>query len=186
MEELEDYSGEFKPDIRYEDFSKAALARLLNAYCREILMLDLFWMEHVEKRLGEEEALKCLMDNWVRMGKHEIRWAMEALNIKGNNVATYAKALQMVATMAQGVFKWKFDLKNDNLLLLTLVDCPALTNLEKNNPERITFICHTMDLAVDKAYAAAVNPAIQVTPLKLPPRKSKSDIACQWEFKLEA
>jgi len=185
MEELADYSGEFKRDIKYEDFSKAALARLLNAYCNEILLVDLYWLEHMEKTAGEEKALNCLMDNWIRMGKHEIGWTMEALNIKGDDVATYAKALQLCATMAQGVFKWDFDLKSRNLLVLTLTDCPALRNMEKRNPDRIPFVCHTMDLAVDRAYAAAVNPAIQVRPLKLPPRNSPDEIACQWEFRLD-
>jgi hypothetical protein len=35
-------------------------------------------------------------------------------------------------------------------------------------------------------YAKYVNPDIKIVPLKLPPRKSKDDIACQWELKLAA
>jgi hypothetical protein len=30
-----------------------------------------------------------------------------------------------------------------------------------------------------------MNPRIKVTPLKLPPRKSQEEMACQWELKLE-
>jgi hypothetical protein len=33
--------------------------------------------------------------------------------------------------------------------------------------------------------AKAINPKMKVTPLKLPPRKSKDEIACQWEFRLD-
>jgi hypothetical protein len=38
--------------------------------------------------------------------------------------------------------------------------------------------------AFDKI-ARFFNPKMKVTALKLPPRKSKDDVACQWEFKLE-
>ena len=31
-EEFEDYSGPYKPDLKFEDFSKEALVRLLRAY----------------------------------------------------------------------------------------------------------------------------------------------------------
>ena len=50
MEELQDYSGPFKPDIKYEDFPKETLVKLLQAYCKEILVLDSFWQEQVGKR----------------------------------------------------------------------------------------------------------------------------------------
>ena len=34
MGELKDYSGEWRPDVDFEDFSKDALVRLLKAYQR--------------------------------------------------------------------------------------------------------------------------------------------------------
>ncbi len=40
MKVLKDYSGEFRPNIRYEDFSKEVLAKLLKVYCQEMLLLD--------------------------------------------------------------------------------------------------------------------------------------------------
>jgi len=30
------------------------------------------------------------------------------------------------------------------------------------------------------------NPKMKAIPLKLPPRESKNDIACQWEFRIDA
>ena len=40
MTELSDYSGELKPDLKYEDFSKEALIRLLQEYGRIFLASD--------------------------------------------------------------------------------------------------------------------------------------------------
>jgi hypothetical protein len=34
-------------------------------------------------------------------------------------------------------------------------------------------------------YSEAINPKMKVTALKLPPRKSKDEIACRWEIGLE-
>jgi len=33
--------------------------------------------------------------------------------------------------------------------------------------------------------AHAINPKMKATPLKLPPRTSKDDVHCQWEFRIE-
>ncbi|RLC92574.1 MAG: hypothetical protein DRI39_08105 [Chloroflexi bacterium] len=185
MEELKDYSGEFRPNIRYEDFSKDVLARLLKAYCKELLLLDAYWQQEVENRLGSDAAFECTLANWTRIGKYEMKWAMEALNITGNDVAAYVKTCQMIASFAQDVFDYDFDLKSNNHAVLTVRHCPALVSLEKNAPEKIVPTCQVLEEEAMKAYTRAVNPAIQVRGLKVPPRKSRDEIACQWEFKID-
>jgi len=47
MADLVDYSGEFRPNIKYQDFSKEALARLLTQYARLGLALDGWWQNTV-------------------------------------------------------------------------------------------------------------------------------------------
>jgi len=46
-------------------------------------------------------------------------------------------------------------------------------------------ICGKSEPASFQMLAKAINPNIVVTPLKLPPRKSKDEIACQFEYKLK-
>jgi len=159
LEELKDYSGEFRPNIRYEDFSKDVLARLLKAYCKELLLLDAYWQQEVENRLGSDAAF--------------------------DDVAAYVKTCQMIASFAQDVFDYDFDLKSNNHAVLTVRHCPALVSLEKNAPEKIVPTCQVLEEEAMKAYTRAVNPAIQVRGLKVPPRKSRDEIACQWEFKID-
>ncbi len=185
MKELKDYSGPFVRDIQYEDLSKQALVGLLRAYCKEVLAIDAFWTEQVRKRLGDEVVNECLLQNWCRIGRHEMRWTMEALNIRGNDVEAYVKANQMVPSFAQGVFDYDWDLKNRNHAILTVRHCPALSSLEERNPDAIHFFCHILEHEAMKAYSAAVNPGIEVNCIKVAPREDPNDIACQWEFRIE-
>ena len=67
--------------------------------------------------------------------------------------------------------------------MVTIRKCRTLEYLEAREPERIVPMCHVLGKPVMEKYL--INPNIQVTPLKLPPRKSKDEIACQWEFKIE-
>ncbi len=184
MEELKDYSGPFERDIQYEDFSKETLARLLRAYCRELLTLDSYWQEQVRKRLDEEAARECLIENWCRIGRHEMKWTMDALNIQGNDLEAYVKANQFVPSFAQGVYAYDWDLKDKNHAILTVQRCPAFSSLQ-NNAEKLNWVCQVLEDAAIKAYTDAINSAIQVLPLKVGIKGEPNEIACQWEFKVE-
>ena len=61
----------------------------------------------------------------------------------------------------------------------------ALEALEKEGGGRESQICRMVEPQVFKGYASFFNPRIETKPLKLPPRKRKDGICCQWEFKLE-
>jgi hypothetical protein len=71
------------------------LAKLLKVYCQEMLLLDWYWYTKISEKLGEDETFKVSADNWCQIGDHEMRWTMEALNIKGNDVAAYAKTISL-------------------------------------------------------------------------------------------
>ncbi len=185
MEELPDYNGPFKRDIRYEDFSKETLARLLQAYCREILVLDSFWQEQMGKRAGEEVARECLIENWCRIGKHEIKWTMQALNIQGNDLEAYVKVNQFVPSFAQGIYDYDWDLKDSRKAVLTVKHCPAFAALKHSNPEKLNWTCNVLEDAAIKAYTEAINPDIKVKPLKTGFNGKPDEIACQWEFWIE-
>jgi len=186
MEEMKDYSGPFIPNVRYEDFSKEVLSKLLKAYCREMLVIDAYWQDQVRKRLGDDVTKECLLANWTRVGKHEMGWAMEAANIQGNDVETYCKACQLIGSFAQDYYKFDLDLKNKNHAILTVYECPAFSAMERTNRlDWLDWTCHTLEYEGMKAYVKAVNPAINVRELKAGRRSSPDEPACQWEFKIE-
>lgn len=185
MKELADYSGEFKPDLSFEDFSKEALVRLLTEYARVFLATDGYWYTLIRNRHGDEEALACEKIVWERTYTYDPRRITQAMNIQGKDVAACMKALRLSPGFPIGVFDYRIELKNPNHAILTVTHCPSLLFFEREKAGRDITICHELEGPTFQAYANFFNPAIKVTALKLPPRKSKDEIACQWEWKLE-
>ena len=59
MKDLEEYSGKYAPDIKYQDFSKDALARLLNAYSKANEAGVTFHCHKLLKKQGGDIVLIC-------------------------------------------------------------------------------------------------------------------------------
>ena len=180
---LGDYSGDFRPNIRLEDFSKDALIRLIQLYSRLYFALDGFWYLSVKERFSDEDAVACDLWTWERQRTYELDRLTKAMKVQGNDVVTLIKAFQLDPWMWSA--NYRVEVKNRNHAVLTFVDCPTLVGLEREGERREEVICKVVEQKVFEEWAHYFNPSIQVRGLKLPPRKSKDEIACQWEFKLE-
>ncbi len=178
---LGDYSGELNPDISTKDFSKETLIDLINLYSKLFMAIDGFWYLAVKERISDEEALACDMWAWEKEVRYEMRRLAKLLRIEGNDVATVMKALQL-SPWFQNV-TYRIEMAGKNSALLTITDCPVLEALEREGEGREKTICKVMDAMVFKKYAEFFNPAIEVRYFTLPPRTSKEDICCQWEFR---
>jgi hypothetical protein len=183
--ELKDYVGEFKKDVNLEDFSRGTLVRLFQAAAKCYLGIDGIWYSLIKERFGERVARDLEFELWSIATPKEVGRTMAAMNIQGNDVATVFKVLQCAPGTA-GIMDFECDLKNRNHGILTVKRCSSLEYFERHRDlEGIKFACDVMDRAMYPVTAQAVNPNITVTPLKLPPRSSKDDIACQWEFRID-
>lgn len=185
MAELQDYSGEFMPDIKYQDFSKDALARLLTEYARLDLALDAWWQDTVREKYDEKIAIELELAVWARGVPYQQQRVIEALNIRGHDVAACFKELQMDPQFRPPMFDISWDLKNSNHGIFTLNRCKAVDYFEKQGDTKTMLAMCDLDWKAFERIARFFNPDMKVTALKLPPRKSNDDIACQWEFKLE-
>ena len=65
MEEMNDYSGEFKPNLKLSDFSKETLLRLLTAYARCYPGMDGLWFSLCRERFGDEVARELDEEIWA-------------------------------------------------------------------------------------------------------------------------
>jgi len=187
MKDLDDYSGEFDPDLRLQDFSKDALIRLWEAGGRLYVGIIGFWYRLVRERFGEEAAIDFQNSIWRGGGGNELelRRVRDAMNIHGDTVADLFKHFQ-VDPGAAGFIDFEYDLKDENHGILTATRCWALDYFERSGETSYGEDICQLDVWGFAEAAQIFNPMIKTTCLKLPPRKSKDDIACQWEFRLES
>lgn len=182
MKKLSDYSGEFLPNLKPKDFRLDALAELLKLYSRLFIVLDGLWYRVVREKIGDKKALACDIRVWESMSKYEMARVKRQLKIRGNDVIALMKTMPL--TPWGLICKHETKIKNKNSALFTVTYCPTVDTLEAEGKGREAEICGAIGPTVRKGYAAFFNPDIEVKCLKLPPRKSKDDIYCQWEFSL--
>ena len=115
MEKLNDYSGEFLPELEFSDFSSDTLAQLLALYCKLYMALDGFWYLTTKERVGNEEALACDIQTWERHSKYEMAKITKQLNIQGNDVVAVMKAIQITPWKQQT--QLEIEVKNTNKTL---------------------------------------------------------------------
>ena len=183
MAELVDYSGKFDPKFSHDKFTRETLLKLLKMYSEYMLRIDGFWYLTVMDKWGNEEAFDCDVRVWEKAQLYEIKTISSLLNIHGDDVVTVMKAMQ--ASPWMWIYDYEMDVKSNEHAILTIRTCPTLLSLEKEGKGREQLICREMEPKIMGIVAHYFNPNIRVTPLKMPPRKSKDEIPCKWEFKLE-
>ena len=122
MQELKDYSGPFIRDIKFEDLSKEVLGKLLYVYSKEFLVMDAYWQKQVSKRVSEDASRECIIQNWSRIGKYEMEWTMEALNVKENDIEAYAKVNQFLPSFVQGIFDYDWEVMEEAVIKAYIAD----------------------------------------------------------------
>jgi hypothetical protein len=187
MPELNDYTGEFRPDMELTDFSKEALIQIIRAAAKCYGAQTFHWYAAAKELYGVEAANKLQEYVWLKGGasQTELRNVCAALKIDGQDIASYFKFLQMTPIDAT-MMDLDFELKDANHGTLTVTRCYTLAVLERTKD--VAFqknICEVIDGRGFQVGGTWFNPRMKVTPVKLPPRQSKTDIACKWEFVLE-
>ena len=182
MKELNNYCGEFDPSLRLEDFSKETLVKLLGVYAKLYQAVDGFWYLSVKDRVNNEEAIACDLWVWEKQIPYEMARLCKVMRIERNGVVSAMKALQVAP--CSFTYRLGIEVKDENNAVLTVRYCPTLEALEKEGKGREQSICRQVDVAAKQKFAKFFAPSMEVVPLKLPPRKNKDEVCCQWEFKL--
>jgi hypothetical protein len=184
--ELDDYSGPYKHDLVFEDFSKEFLIKLMLQWRRQYLRLAGYWYEGIQKRVGLETADEIQIEVFKRIGERQLPKYLPIANIQLNTCLDSLKLGQLVpeSWMGSELFDGHVEIINDNHLVVTCTHCVVLEFFERTNQlERISAHCQVMELEATKAYMC--NPKIRVTALKLPPRDGPDEICCQFEYLME-
>lgn len=182
MKKLNDYSGQFLPDLKIGDFSASALEKLLGLYSQLYSAVDGFWYLVVKERWSNDAALDCDLWVWDRMAKYEMKNITKQLNIQGRDITALMKAIQL------SPWSWradiKIDIENQNSAVYSVIRCKVLEYMEKEGEGREYQICHIVEPRLLSCYASFFNPNIEVKCLKVPPREDQEGPCCQWRFTL--
>jgi len=182
---LKDYSGPFKPNLKYEDFTKDTLVRLLKEYARAYNLHQGSWYNVMRERYGDKVTIECDIAQWMTTGPMVAKWLSEALNIAGGNVEAMFKALQVDPGFPLSTFDIEWELVNPNHGFFTVKKCTALNYFEKEGKGFEIPLCRDLEPPTFLKTAQYFNPKVKLTSIKLPPRKSPKEIACKWEYKID-
>ncbi|MBM4451789.1 MAG: hypothetical protein FJ013_03340 [Chloroflexi bacterium] len=182
MKELTDYSGEFNPKLKPEDLSKELLVDLLKLYGRLYRAVDGFWYLAVMDKVNEETATECDFAVWEQMAKYEVERINKISGVQGTDVPAFMKYLQL-SPWAWNM-EWDVELSDADSAVLTVTKCYTLEALEREGKGRDGSFCKEIETKMWDIWAAGLNPNIKFTYTKLPPRKSKDDICCQWKVEM--
>ena len=182
MSEMNDYSGEFKSDLAFKDFSPEFLGKLIELYGKLYIAIDGFWYLGVKEHVDNETALKVDLWAWDKATRYELKRLTELAGIRGDGIDSVLKLLQIVPWMQ--ATEYKTEMESPKRGLLTVTRCSILEALEREGQGREKEICSTVDAAVLRSYAAFFNPNIKVEPQFLPPRADGEGLCCKWEFTL--
>ena len=180
MGKLIDYSGDFLPDLKLSDFSPDTLVQLLKLYSKLYMAMDGFWYLSVKGRAGDKEALACDIKVWEDMVKYETLMIKRQLKIRGSDIASLMKVTQLCPWFQ--LTTSNIEIKDSRRAILTVASCPTLESLEAKSEGTEYETCNVVCRKINESIAAHFSPNIEVRCLKLPPRGSRDDICCQWEF----
>jgi hypothetical protein len=169
-------------DVKLDSLSKRELVDLVKLSSRMILALDGFWYLTVKDLAGNDKALD--RDNWVweKVMKFYVGELAKLLGVQGRDVADYMKVMH---PRPEGlVLEEKVEILNRNDAIRTVTYCPTIVAMEKEGEGRDAIHCSATCSEMRKKHSKLFNPAIQVTCLKIPPRKGKDDVFCQFEYKI--
>ncbi|MFA4835902.1 MAG: DUF6125 family protein [Dehalococcoidia bacterium] len=180
MEEQKDYSGQFDSGLRVDDFSKETLVKLWLSSSKLFTGIAGLYLSDLRARFGDKIGFELDEEVWRKTIPLEIKFVTEAINSCGHDVAAVFKFLQCYAA-AGGQMDMELDLKKENHGIFTVKKCQAYA--KGRDPETTKHYCGMCQWGWE-LQAHIINPNLKVTCLKLPPPKSKEEIACQWEYKL--
>ena len=187
MQELNDYSGPLKDDLRLEDFSKEFIIKLAKEWQNRYPLQEELWVEMIKDRFGQKEADELEMIFNTRMAELSLPRMAKLANIQVKDMVDVMKVFQLIVEGLMGFQPDStYEIVNRNHVIWTVKRCLNLEYFEKVDPTRIVSFCQDKEERYLYIYTGVLLPDCEIKALKLPPRESREEIACQWELKLKS
>jgi hypothetical protein len=161
-----------------EGLSREDLVKYLEFLSGLTMAVDGLWFMAAEKATGFDRAVEMDVKVWTWYAPLLVKRIRKNFGVDGTGLETLKQI------MSHDPMWWTADLAltedTPDWLVFEVRNCPALAAMEKMGRKQLT--CEPVERAYLEALAAAVDPAIKVQALKLPPRKSPGEICCCWAF----
>jgi hypothetical protein len=171
-------------NLGIDSLGAPALAQLWNLAAIAYMMVTYGWYGAVKDKYGTDVSQEMEKDVWNRRGaaEYDLQIGMAAVGVTGKNVESLFRGFQF-APGEVGILNVDFELKSPNHGILHHRTCPAVDRFEDYDDHRLKHCCDLCVLGMPLS-GEMINKDIKCRLLKLPPR-TKTDIACEWEYMLE-
>ncbi len=193
MPDLNDYSGEFKPDFQFADLSKETLVKLIETYQRIFQGLCVVAVQVAQEQLGKDAGQKQFNEIYQRvMKRFAIPLIRKTLQISDSDVISMFKYFQVAPDGCRGggMYQFNFDVKNRNDVSYTGMFCQNANFYEKQgDSDGLHRLCASgpgsFEHSAYEAICAAFHPKMKMEWPLLPPRASPDAPFCRWRFWIE-
>lgn len=193
MPELNDYSGEFKPDFQFSDLSKETLVKLIESYQRIFQGLCVAGLQVLQERQGKDVGQEQFNEIYRRtMLRFAVPLIRKTLNIRDDDVISMFKYFQVAPDGCRGggMYDFDFNIKSRNDVSYTGKFCQNAAFYEKHgDTDGLNRLCASGPGSLEhEAYeviSKAFNPKMKMAWPLLPPRASGDAPFCQWRFWIE-
>lgn len=190
MADLNDYSGEFKPDFQFADLSKETLVKLIETYQRIFQGLCVVAVQVAQEQLGKDAGQQQFNEIYQRvMKRFAIPLIRRTLGIHDNDVISMFKYFQVAPDGCRGggMYEFDFEVKDRNDVSYTGRFCQNASFYEKHgDQDGLNRLCASgpgsFEHSAYEAICAAFNPKMKMAWPLLPPRASGEAPFCRWRF----
>ncbi len=192
--ELNDYSGDFNPDLKFEDFSKEFLIKLIRRYASGYMKLGEFWYDRVAALVGPEKAMT---EDTIAVWTKQPYWInpkiAQTANIEAKDIVDALKVWQLLLDgFLPERYTAQFNIKDRNHVIMSITNCRDLLYFQhKDMKDRIKTVCghNGVEVRTMGPYLQCLVPNAQVKQLLGPPGSdlpSKDGLCCQFELTLKS
>lgn len=190
MAEMDDYSGEFRPDFQFSDLSKDALVRLVESYQRIFQGLCVVAAEVAQEELGKDEGQRLFNEIYRReMERFAVPLVRQALKIQSGDVISMFKYFQAAPDGCRGggMYDFDFEVRNASDVGYTGKYCQNAAFFERRKDvDGMNRLCAagpgSFEHSAYEAIMRLFHPAMKMEWPLLPPRASKDEPFCKWRF----
>ncbi len=187
--ELDDYSGPFRPDLRFTDFSREFLGRMYSMAHHYHYRIQRGYRRYVFDTWGNDAVADSEEKIWGEItaeGLHGLY--RDVMKITGNDLESFMKFWQLDLNSQPGDF-WDivFEMPTAERGLVTVNRCPVADEYEERGAttDELLAVCEKKCHSAIQYKARLCDPDIELKVLATPPRESVDDICCKFALRYQ-